>query len=70
MRLVVNGEAREGAPNDLAELWLMQAAALNVQGPQGFAIAVNGTLVRQVDWAAMRLHENDRIEIIRAVQGG
>lgn len=70
MRLVVNGEERDGDASTLADLWRAETEDLGLPRPQGFAIALNGRVVRQAEWAAMRLHEDDRIEIIRAMQGG
>lgn len=70
MRLSVNGEARECDALDLASLWRAETEGLELAGPQGFAIAVNGAVVRQRDWAETRLAEGDRVEIVRAMQGG
>ena len=36
----------------------------------GVAVAVNDRVVPRADWAGARLHAGDRVEIIRAVQGG
>lgn len=37
---------------------------------QGIAIALNGEVVRRLDWPTATLHNNDVIEIVRATQGG
>ena len=37
---------------------------------RGFAIAVNGNVVRKDKWVATMLADGDRIEIVRAMQGG
>jgi len=70
MRLNVNGEERVSACRDLAELWRAETAALELPSPKGFAIALNGAVVRRDAWAATPLAEGDRVEIIRAMQGG
>jgi sulfur carrier protein len=70
MRLIVNGEARETPARTLAELWQAEAAALEVDGPQGFAIAVNGEVAPRPEWEATALREGDRVEIVRAMRGG
>lgn len=70
MRLNINGENRDGAWSDLAALWQAETAALDLPNPKGFAIALNGAVVRRDAWATTALHEGDRIEIIRAMQGG
>ena len=38
--------------------------------PKGFAIALNGAVVRRDAWAVDPAAEGDRVEIIRAMQGG
>ena len=70
MRLNVNGEERVSACRDLADLWRAETADLDLPDPKGFAIALNGAVVRRDAWAATSLADGDRIEIIRAMQGG
>jgi sulfur carrier protein len=70
MRLNVNGEERVCACRDLAELWRAETAELDLPNPKGFAIALNGAVVRRDAWAGTALNEGDRVEIIRAMQGG
>jgi sulfur carrier protein len=73
MRLSVNGEARDTACRDLADLWraeIADTASDLPAAPTGFAIALNGTVVRRDAWAATALRDGDRVEIIRAMQGG
>ncbi len=70
MRLNVNGEERDCACGDLAALWRAETADLDLPNPKGFAIALNGAVVRRGAWAATALQEGDRVEIIRAMQGG
>jgi sulfur carrier protein len=70
MRLNVNGEDRVCACRDLAGLWRAETAELDLPNPKGFAIALNGVVVRRDAWASTPLREGDRVEIIRAMQGG
>ena len=70
MRLNINGEERDGAWSDLAALWRTESAALNLPGPKGFAIALNGAVVRRDAWASTPLNDGDQVELIRAMQGG
>jgi sulfur carrier protein len=70
MRLIVNGEERDCAVRTLAELWREEARALELPGPEGFAIAVNGEVAPRSEWATTPLRDGDRIEIVRAMQGG
>ena len=70
MRLVVNGEERDSAASNLGELWEAESRELELPGPRGFAMALNGTVVRQGEWSATKLRDGDKVEIIRAMQGG
>ncbi|KMO17581.1 thiamine biosynthesis protein ThiS [Methylobacterium indicum] len=70
MKILVNGEPRESAAATLDALWREETADLDLSGPQGFAIALNGAVVRQRAWAETPLGEGDRVEIVRAMQGG
>ena len=70
MRLNINGEARTCACANLADLWRAETAELDLPNPKGFAIALNGAVVRRDAWAATALSDGDQVEIIRAMQGG
>lgn len=70
MILTVNGELRENAPDNLAELWRKETEHLNLESPKGYAIALNGALVRKDRWQSTTLSDGDRVEVVRAMQGG
>jgi sulfur carrier protein len=75
MRLIVNGEPREAGASTLADLFQAEFArtsadALAQASRRGFAIALNGNVVRKDKWAATKLANGDRVEIVRAMQGG
>jgi sulfur carrier protein len=70
MILTVNGELRETAPDNLAELWRQETEHLNLESPKGYAIALNGALVHKARWQSTSLSDGDRVEIVRAMQGG
>lgn len=70
MRLTVNGEPCEREQTDLATLFASEAEERGIESPEGIAIAVNGRVVRKAAWAGTALNEGDRIEIVRAMQGG
>ena len=65
MKLFLNGQEREVAAKQVeelvAELGLPLAAAL---------VEHNGTALLRSEWAATRLQNGDRLEIIRMVAGG
>jgi sulfur carrier protein len=70
MILTVNGEQRETASGNLAELWRAETEHLDLESPKGYAIALNGALIRKDKWQSTALAEGDRVEIVRAMQGG
>ena len=68
MKIIVNGNEKnmdEGA--DLIDL--LTQSKLNNDKP-GVAVAINDDVISTSEWKNMKLKQNDRIEIIRAVQGG
>ena len=70
MNLTVNGAPRENASTNLADLWRSETEHLNLDSPKGYAIALNGALIRKDKWHTTTLTDGDRVEIVRAVQGG
>jgi sulfur carrier protein len=70
MILTVNGERRETVSGNLAELWRKETEHLELDNPKGYAIALNGALIRKDKWQSTALTDGDRVEIVRAVQGG
>jgi sulfur carrier protein len=69
MLLTVNGASIEvpgpGAPGLLDVL-----AAAGMDDLRGIAIALDEEVVPRSDWATCRLHEGQRVEVVRASQGG
>lgn len=70
MKLVVNGEPRECEAATVAALFAIEAEETGIEGPQGIAIALNGRVLRRKEWADTTITPGDRIEIVRAMQGG
>ena len=70
MRLTINGQERDCEATDLAELWREETADLRVADPRGFAISLNGVVVRRANWTTTTVRDGDAIEIVRAVPGG
>jgi len=68
MNLIVNGKEIETAAGITVEGLL--AASLKTDVRDGIAVAVNGEVVPKGSWIRRNLQEGDRVEIIRAVQGG
>jgi sulfur carrier protein len=66
LKLTVNGEpASFPGPTNVAEL----IADFDVSG-RGVAIAVNGEVVPRSAWSTTSLASGDRVEVLRAAQGG
>ena len=70
MILTVNGEPRQSDAVNLIDLWRSETEHLNLDSPKGYAIALNGALIRKDKWPSTTLTEGDRVEIVRAMQGG
>ncbi|MBV9969130.1 MAG: sulfur carrier protein ThiS [Xanthobacteraceae bacterium] len=70
MKLTVNGTERECMASNLAELWREETAGLAIAEPRGFAISLNGEVVRRAAWPATPVRDGDAVEIIRAMSGG
>jgi len=70
MKLTVNGEPRDCAATNLADLWCEETADLEIAEPRGFAISLNGAVVRRAAWSTTAVREGDAVEIIRAMSGG
>ncbi len=70
MRIEVNGEARETSSRTLSSLWEAETQILAPPSRRGFAIALNGEVIRAAAWDDTVLNDGDRVEIIRAMAGG
>lgn len=67
MKLIVNGEQVETKADTLEQL--LRTFELE-DTEKGVAVAVNDAVVTRDKWRDCQLDEQDRIEIIRATQGG
>lgn len=66
MNVTINGKPRTLAgENNVTQL----LATLEVK-PEQVAVAINGEVVRRIDWPQTTVHNDDVIEIVRAVGGG
>jgi sulfur carrier protein len=70
MKLTVNGEPRNCAATNLAEVWRNETVDLEIAEPRGFAISLNGAVVRRAAWPSTAVRDGDTVEIIRAMSGG
>ena len=70
MKLFINGEPRERDAETVDALFRQEAEEGGIESPQGVAIALNGRVLRRRDWGETPVTEGDRVEIVRAMQGG
>jgi sulfur carrier protein len=63
----VNGATEPLMVTTLAAL--LEEKAIDT-GQRGIAVAINGAIVPRASWAQTKLRPGDRIEIVRARQGG
>ena len=70
MKLTINGQPRESDAVTLADLWRNEVAELEIAEPRGFAISLNGAVVRRAAWPTTLVNDGDAVEIIRAMSGG
>jgi sulfur carrier protein len=71
MRITVNGTERElpeGAT--VAELVRISAGLEAAGGARGTAVAVDAEVVPRSAWDQTALQEGQRVELLRAIQGG
>ena len=66
IKIEVNGRPREIEPPESITA-MLEALKVN---PKQVAVAVNGEVVRRVEWGAVTVGEGDAVEIVRAVGGG
>lgn len=64
--ITLNGEARDVD----AALTVTALVAGLAGGPRGVAVAINAEIVPRSAWSQTGLAAGDRVEILRAVQGG
>jgi sulfur carrier protein len=66
--IAVNGEERPLPDDSTIRALLLD---LDVEpGEKGVAVAVNGEVVPRQEWSSKGLTAGDRVELVRAVQGG
>ncbi|MDP6779303.1 MAG: sulfur carrier protein ThiS [Candidatus Latescibacteria bacterium] len=68
MRIVLNGEDRDAKDGLTVHALLLEIGIDPAQ--KGVAVAVNGEIALRQEWATSPLQPDDRVDIIRAVQGG
>lgn len=68
MELTINGESRQFDDEIRTVEQLLER--LEIEARAGLAVAVGDEVVSRSDWQDHRLEDGDRVEIIRAAQGG
>jgi sulfur carrier protein len=70
VKLKVNGKETETSAATIMALWQEETADLELESNKGYAISLNGKVVRKAQWDTTPVSENDQVEIVRAMQGG
>jgi sulfur carrier protein len=70
VKLKVNGKETETSAVTIMALWQEETADLELESNKGYAISLNGKVVRKAQWDTTPVSENDQVEIVRAMQGG
>ena len=65
MQLIINGEARESAPQTM--LLLLEGLGID---PRKVAVEYNGEILPKAEYGATALADGDKIEIVHFVGGG
>lgn len=65
MDILINGERETCPPGTIAELVAHRGLA-----PEALVVELNGTIVRQEQWPAIRLKDHDALELLSFVGGG
>ncbi|MCB9030373.1 MAG: sulfur carrier protein ThiS [Deltaproteobacteria bacterium] len=68
MQITVNGETKEVNPGITFTDLLTSLAITSTDF--GFATLLNGELIEKSSWDAQLIKPNDRIDLLRAFQGG
>jgi sulfur carrier protein len=68
VRIVLNGERRELESGATVEEAVAASGA--PESRSGLAVAVDGEVVRRSEWERTALADGQRVEVLRAVQGG
>ena len=68
MKIIFNGNER--VLSDKAYLYDLLLQLEVKEDKPGVAVAINDDIIVKSEWQYTKLKENDRVEIIQAVQGG
>lgn len=66
MKILVNNSPFNSFPEENITSLLLRLKI----NPRGVAVAVNDCVIPKISWEAQVLHENDRLILIKAAQGG
>lgn len=69
MDLVINGEEQTFSPQRVGSVAQLMEA-MEIEKARGVAVAVNDEVVPRGEWERAELGDGDRVEVIRATQGG
>jgi sulfur carrier protein len=67
--IALNGR-REELPDGASVADAVTKAGVEDGAGRGVAVAVDGEVIRRVDWGRTKLVRDQTVEVVRAVQGG
>ena len=72
MKIKMNGEDYIHTDEDctLSQILSVYLSLENIEQVRGVAVAINGSLVRKIDWRNTLVEEGDELEVLTATQGG
>ncbi len=69
MIVALNGRRAE-LPDGATVVDAVREAGVEDGAGRGIAVAVDGEVIRRVEWTKTRLERDQAVEVVRAVQGG
>ena len=72
MKIKINGEDYIHHNEDctLLHVLMVYLSRDDVDQIKGVAVAINGSLIRKIDWRSTQVEEGDELEVLIATQGG
>ena len=70
MKIHLNGKEADIDCKTIQELWNIERAEREIESSKGFAIALNGKMIRKDAWKTTVINVGDKVEVVRAMSGG
>jgi len=70
VKLTVNGDVRELPDGATVAELVRKSAGVEQRGARGTAVAVDAEVIPRSAWESTALRDGQRVELLRAIQGG